>query len=668
MLQSPYFLYRTELGATGARSVGYEMAAKLSLWLRGTTPSDALLDSAAGPGKLDTADGAAALATTMLGEATATTVMRQFHGELLHFDRFANISKVGVPTYKDFAERRVPGGLEPVLRQDLHPGSRGEGHLDLHDRLRRPGDGAALRVSAPASGYVEKDLGSKRVGYFLQVPFLALYGFNGDPDSIHRGVTLNLDMLCATLGPPAANLPPIPPLEPGQTNRQRIDDADLAAAVELSQRHDQPARLRLRALRRHGPVPGHRERRADDRLQRQLHLLRREHQSWNDAAEPHAGPGATPQTHTCYAKKLASFGLQRDIVASDMPLLDRVDGEQHGRQRLGQADDHRPRQERRVPHPRRRHPVKRKPEGTKVRSDHRPRDGKAVRLPAHVRRREAVTFNRRAFLRGAGTVAIGLPFLEGLPERSAWAASSPPVFSFFMVAACGVVGNKFFPSATGALTTAGLAGSRDGGRARWRRTRRTCSSSRTSIFPNGGPKSAGTPRALPVADRRRAGLDRLHRVRGRDLRGHGHRPGGERRADPFTLYAGSKSYIAERISFRGAGAGQVRPADLNPYTLYAKIVGLTTTSSTGTTTTDPVAAELIRTRKSVNDLVRGELNSLMSMSTLSSADKQRLKQHFDSIRDVEVAMGTMGATCTQGGCRSRRSTRSRTGSRSRPTA
>ena len=68
----------------------YEMAAKLSLWLRGTTPSDALLDAAAGPGKLDTADGAVATATTMLGEATATAVMRQFHGELLHFDRAGN--------------------------------------------------------------------------------------------------------------------------------------------------------------------------------------------------------------------------------------------------------------------------------------------------------------------------------------------------------------------------------------------------------------------------------------------------------------------------------------------------------------------------------------------------------------------------------------------------
>ena len=89
MLQSPYFLYRTELGAKGAALNSYEMAAKLALWLRGTGPDDKTLDLAAGTGKLDTADGAAALATTMLGETAATTVMRQFHGEWLHFDDFA---------------------------------------------------------------------------------------------------------------------------------------------------------------------------------------------------------------------------------------------------------------------------------------------------------------------------------------------------------------------------------------------------------------------------------------------------------------------------------------------------------------------------------------------------------------------------------------------------
>ena len=50
MLQSPNFLYRTELGAVGAPLSGYEMAAKLSLLLRNTTPDDALLEAAATPG------------------------------------------------------------------------------------------------------------------------------------------------------------------------------------------------------------------------------------------------------------------------------------------------------------------------------------------------------------------------------------------------------------------------------------------------------------------------------------------------------------------------------------------------------------------------------------------------------------------------------------------
>jgi hypothetical protein len=73
--------------------------------------------------------------------------------------------------------------------------------------------------------------------------------------------------------------------------------------------------------------------------------------------------------------------------------------------------------------------------------------------PAPGAAKKPFTVNRRAFLRGAGSVAIALPFLEGLPERSAWAAGSAPTFTFFLVGSCGVVGNKFFPSATGAPTT-----------------------------------------------------------------------------------------------------------------------------------------------------------------------------------------------------------------------
>src|SRR5690348_1521424 len=65
--------------------------------------------------------------------------------------------------------------------------------------------------------------------------------------------------------------------------------------------------------------------------------------------------------------------------------------------------------------------------------------------------------NRRAFLRGAGTLAIGLPFLEGLPLRSAWAQSSQPIFSMFIVHSCGVVDSDFWPGA-GAITAEALSG------------------------------------------------------------------------------------------------------------------------------------------------------------------------------------------------------------------
>ena len=39
---------------------------------------------------------------------------------------------------------------------------------------------------------------------------------------------------------------------------------------------------------------------------------------------------STPQTHTCYAKKLASYGLQRDVVAERHAAADRADVGQHG--------------------------------------------------------------------------------------------------------------------------------------------------------------------------------------------------------------------------------------------------------------------------------------------------------------------------------------------------
>ena len=260
--------------------------------------------------------------------------------------------------------------------------------------------------------------------------------------------------------------------------------------------------------------------------------------------------------------------------------------------------------------------------------------------------------NRRAFLR-AGAIAVGLPFLEGLPERSAWAADAAPVFSLFIVAACGVVGSRFFPDETGPLSVDSLAGLTDKATSVLAPHADRLLFVKNINFPMPGPTncghSQGLCQALTAAPAGGGGGTAYSNGMSADMVIA--QAVNDAGTDPLTLYAGNRrnGYIAERISFKGAGAGQVRSADDNPYTLYSRLIGLT--SKDGTTTPDATdaAAALLSSRKSVNDLVRGELKQMLSLSALSAADKQRLEQHFDSIRDAEIKMNNMSLACTQDG-------------------
>jgi hypothetical protein len=255
--------------------------------------------------------------------------------------------------------------------------------------------------------------------------------------------------------------------------------------------------------------------------------------------------------------------------------------------------------------------------------------------------------NRRAFLR-AGAVAIGLPFLEGLPERSAWAANAPPVFSLFIVTANGVVQNKFFPNAIGALDRATLASMTD------KATSVLAPHAANLLFIKGLDFPAPSAQACSHAE---GSCQTLTAAPPGSLGNSAYSSGPSADVviakavnpvgvDPLTLYSGAKGFIAERISFKGAGAGQVRAANTNPYTLYAQLVGLADPNSGAV---DPLAAELLTSRKSVNDLVREQLKRLQGLSSLSADDQQRLQQHFDAIRDAEVTLGEMGSACSESG-------------------
>jgi Protein of unknown function (DUF1592)/Protein of unknown function (DUF1588)/Protein of unknown function (DUF1595)/Protein of unknown function (DUF1585)/Protein of unknown function (DUF1587) len=324
MLQSPHFLYRTELGAAGAPLSSYEMASKLSLWLRNSAPDSALLDSAAG-GSLDTPDGAAAAAQKMLEEPAAKAVMRKFHGEFLHFDRYANLSKVGV------------AGYDPAINEEL-----AESSYLFFDKIFSQGLGlkdvflstkgfvgpkmAALYgggAAAPVSGFAEQELGSNRPGYFLQVPFLTLYAHNDEPDSIHRGVSISLDVLCSVLGPPAGTIPPLPARMPGQTNRMRVDAHTNGCGSICHNQIINPLGFafenfdgmgQFQETETHGtevlPIDA----------SGAFNFVEGK-KSYNNAAELMQVLSTDQQAHLCYSKKLADYALQRSLVQTDMPLI-----------------------------------------------------------------------------------------------------------------------------------------------------------------------------------------------------------------------------------------------------------------------------------------------------------------------------------------------------------
>jgi len=279
-----------------------------------------------------------------------------------------------------------------------------------------------------------------------------------------------------------------------------------------------------------------------------------------------------------------------------------------------------------------------------------------------INRRKVI--NRRAFLYGAGTIAIGLPFLEGLPERSAWAADAQPIFTFFLCAACGVEPKRFWPASTGALS--GLLASGKAVDALADQAKNLLIVKGIQ-FPLTGPTGCGHAQGLSQAltgktpsgnaNQATATGPSVDFVISKAINAAG--------TDPMTLYAGNvkNGFIADRLSFDDKP--QVRSSSDNPYKLYQKLTGLAKPAGSGGTTgaggaggagggtgtvANPQAEELIAKRRSVNDTVRAELTSLMQNPKLSAADKQRLQQHFDAIRDAENTMNQMGTQMASVGC------------------
>jgi hypothetical protein len=233
MLQSPYFLYRTELET---RAVGgkipltdYEVASRLSLAFTGTMPDDALFAAAAAH-KLQDRDTVRAQATRLLATPAGQTAMVDFHDQLVGADDFAQITKdtTRFPFWKPEMARDAQRELEMFVREVTV--TRGGGLGDLLTApytFVNPRLAPVYGVAAPAGSadtFSRTDLpGGKRAGLLTQLGFLARYATTAERNSILRGVFVSERILCTDLPPPPDNVPPPPAPKAGQTNRQRID-------------------------------------------------------------------------------------------------------------------------------------------------------------------------------------------------------------------------------------------------------------------------------------------------------------------------------------------------------------------------------------------------------------------------------------------------------------
>src|SRR5690606_4614748 len=85
---------------------------------------------------------------------------------------------------------------------------------------------------------------------------------------------------------------------------------------------------------------------------------------------------------------------------------------------------------------------------------------------------------------------------------------------------------------------------------------------------------------------------------------------------PLTLYAGRKrTYRDDAFSFDRGGV--LRIGDNNPWNVFQRIIGLAGA--------DPAVVDQIATRRrSVNDLIREDVQGLLSRTDLSQEDRHRL--------------------------------------------
>lgn len=232
IFQAPQFLYRTDAGVQAGADgriplSDWEVASRLSYFLYDSMP-DAELFAAAREGRLHTPDQIEAEARRMLTHSRVLAKLGSFHEQAWQFGRFSRISP-DLSTYPLVPADFVPRVRESAQRFVADVLSAGGG---LEELLTAPyayvDDGLAPLYgrSAPAGAFQRIEFtDGERLGFLMQVGFLASNSYSIKTDPIHRGLFVIRNLLCRLIPdpPPGAATTPLPEVsEPIETTREEI--------------------------------------------------------------------------------------------------------------------------------------------------------------------------------------------------------------------------------------------------------------------------------------------------------------------------------------------------------------------------------------------------------------------------------------------------------------
>lgn len=331
MLVSPSFLFVVESTEPDPAAPGkqrldaYSKATRLSFFLWGTTPDDALL-AAAEKGELHDRKGLEAQVDRMVGSPRLEAGMRMFFNDMLAFEDLSRLEKDSI-IYPAFSAAVAADAREQTLRTivDLVVAQEGD-YRDLFTTRKTFISGPLGRiyrvpVARPDAGFMpyEFPADDPRAGLLAQVSFAALYSHPGRSSPTLRGRAIRELLLCQKVPDPPGNVDFSlfnDPNSPHRTARERLTAHATQAACSGCHKLTDPVGLGMEQLDGAGQL------RSDESGAPIDPAGTIDGIAFKDLGSLGTAMRENPAVPSCVVNRLYAYGTARPPLKSEKPLLE----------------------------------------------------------------------------------------------------------------------------------------------------------------------------------------------------------------------------------------------------------------------------------------------------------------------------------------------------------